>query len=135
MKHWYDKTKPGLTDYIRSVLVLENIPDNGTSNLPLYTQGMPALLCKIQNNNHQVTLFGESAPVEEWSVKGNQAIIAFFFKPFAPGTIFKLSAKELKGNPQEYNLWDPQKAVALNLQLCNSKSIQEKIEAINSFIL
>lgn len=135
MKYWYQKVTPELTDYIRSVLILENIPDDGTSNLPLYTQGIPVLLCKMRDNNHQVTLFGESAPAEELSVENNQAIIAFFFKPFALGTIFKLSAKELKDSPHEFNLLDPQKAIALNLQLCNSKSIQQKIEIINSFIL
>lgn len=135
MKHWYQKVKPELSEYVRSVLVLENVPNPEVSNLPLFTQGMPALLCRLENDNHQLTLFGQNVPDESWVIEENKTLIAFFFKPFALGTIFKLSAKELKEKPIELNLWNPQKAIALQHQLVTSLSIKEKIETISFFIL
>lgn len=125
MSYHYHKTDTKLTDYIRTVLVFDN--DNESSELPLFTNGMSALLYKADN---RITLFGQSVPVEEW----NETTIAFFFKPFLLATIFKLSAKDLKEKPIELNLWDAQKAIALNIQLYHSKSTQEKVKVLSHFI-
>lgn len=134
MKHWYQKVIPELSEYVRSILVLEDSSDGETSELPLYTQGMPTLLCKPGNGNSRLTVYGESAPVEEWSLESGQYIIAFFFKPFAISTTFKLSATELKQKPTELHLWNAQKTMALKLQLHHSKSIKESIGIISHFI-
>lgn len=125
MSYHYHKTDTKLTDYIRTVLVFDN--DSESSELPLFTNGMSALLYKADN---RITLFGQSVPVEEW----NETTIAFFFKPFLLATIFKLSAKDLKEKPIELNLWDAQKAIALNIQLYHSKSTQEKVKVLSHFI-
>lgn len=125
MSYHYHKTDTKLTDYIRTVLVFDN--DSESSELPLFTNGMSALLYKA---NNRIALFGQSVPVEEW----NETTIAFFFKPFSLATIFKLSAKDLKANPIEINLWNAQKAMALNIQLYHSKSTQEKVEILSHFI-
>lgn len=126
MNYHYLNTDPILADYIRAVLVVDNYAGNESSNLPLFTYGMSALFCKA---NNCVTLFGQSVPVEEW----NKESIVFFFKPFALATIFKLSAQDLK-EPIELVLWNAQKAMALNIQLCHCKSTQEKVEILAHFI-
>lgn len=125
MSYNYYKTNPQLSDYVRTVLVFDN--DSESSELPLFTNGMSALL---YNANNRIALFGQSVPVEEW----NETAIVFFFKPFSLATIFKLSAKDLKAKPIELNLWNAQKAMALNIQLYHSKSIQEKVEILSHFI-
>jgi len=124
MNYHYQKTNPQLAGYIRTVLVFEN---NDNSGLSLFTNGMPALLCNADNH---ITLLGQSVPVEEW----NDKTIAFFFKPFVLGTIFKLSAQALKAKPVELNLWNAQKAMALNIHLYHTKSLQEKVEILSHFI-
>ena len=127
----YHKTDPKLADYIRTVLVLNNSSESESSDLPLFTNGMSALLCKTNNS---IILFGQSVPCEEWATENNATTIAFFFKPFSLATIFKLSAKDLKAKPIELNLWNAQKAMALNIQLYHSKSTQEKVEILSHFI-
>lgn len=131
MNYSYHKPNHKLSEYVRTVLVFDNHSTVTGSDLPLVTSGMPALLCKP--NNH-ITLFGQSVPNEEWQIKNNETIIAFFFKPFVLGAIFKLSAHELKEKPVELNLWSGQKAMALNVQLHHSKSTKKKIEILNHFV-
>lgn len=131
MNYYYQKVKPQLTEYIRAVLVFHNDPDSESSGLPLFTNGMSALLCRA--NNH-ITLFGQSVPNEEWNTENIETIITFFFKPFALGTIFKLSTQDLKEKHVELNLWNAQKAMALNVQLYHSQSTREKVEILSHFI-
>jgi AraC-like DNA-binding protein len=130
MNYHYHKTDPKLADYIRTVLVFDNGSESESSDLPLFINGMSALLCKT---NNRITLFGQSVPVEEWTTENNETI-AFFFKPFALGTIFKLSAQHLKEKPIELNIWNTKKAMALNAPLYLSKSTQEKVEILSHFI-
>ncbi|HCZ35003.1 MAG TPA: AraC family transcriptional regulator, partial [Cytophagales bacterium] len=44
------------------------------------------------------------------------------------------SGQDLKAKPIELNLWNAQKAMALNIQLYHSKSTQEKVEILSHFI-
>jgi len=135
MNYRYKKVNPQLNEYVRTVLLLDGSDRSGLYDLPLFTEGMPTLLCKTENNNNQITLFGQSVPDDKWATGNNSCLIAFFFKPFTISTIFNLPAQQLKGKPLELNLWNAQKAMALNLQLFYSKSIEEKIEILNHFIL
>jgi AraC-like DNA-binding protein len=134
MNHRYEKVRPDLNEYIRTILILDDLPDSESSDLPLVTQSMTAMLCKIENNSSHITLFGKSVPNDRWKVKNNTTLIAFFFKPFALTTIFKLSVHELKEEPIELNTWNAQKAMALNVQLVHSRSMAEKIDILNHFI-
>lgn len=131
MKSYYQKVNPQLAGYIRAVLVFGDHADIGSPDLPLFTKGVPALLYKI---NNPVTLFGQSVPDEEWVTENNETVIAFFFKPFALGTIFKLSARDLKEKPFELNLWNTRKARTLDVQLNHSRSVPEKTEILSHFI-
>ena len=134
MNHRYLKVNPQLTEYIRTVLVLDALPNPDDSDLPLFTKGMLALLYRTNHNNHLITLFGQTVPEETWLVEDDNTIIAYFFKPFALGAIFKLSALDLKKEPVEVNLWNAQKAMALNQQFIHSKSIEDKLEILDDFI-
>jgi AraC-like DNA-binding protein len=127
MQYRYHKVNTQLVEYIRTVLEFDSGTDCEDCDLPLFTNGMSVLLCKADNC---ITLFGQPVPVEQW----NETRIAFFFKPFALGTIFKLSAPDLKVKPIELNLWNAQKAMALKIQLHHSGSFQEKIEILSHFI-
>ena len=131
MKYDYQTVSPQIAEYVRTVLVFDNSADSNGSDLPLFTNGMPTLLYKA---NNQITLFGKSVPDKEWNTGDHETIIAFFFKPFSLGTTFKLSARALNQNPVELNLWNAQKAMALNLQLYHSKSTKEKVEIFSHFI-
>src|SRR5690349_5030962 len=101
MNYRYQKINEPLTGYVRTALVFDHHADAGGSNLPLFTKGMPALMCCIENDVHDTAIFGVSVPDEKWKVVQKKTCIVFFFKPFALGAIFKLSAKDLKEKPVE----------------------------------
>lgn len=134
MKHYYHKVNPKISDYVRTVLVLKDSFNSGSSDLPLFTKGMPALLCRIKNDSCQILLFGQSVPNESWTMNENSTLIAFFFKPFSIGTIFKLSVHKLKEHPIELKLWNAQKTLALNTQILHAKSETEVIDVLSHFI-
>ena len=135
MQQWYNKIDPRLNDYVQTILVLDNSDPPAPDDLPIFTNGMPALLCTSKNNHHRLTLFGNSVHAERLTVMGATNLIAIFFKPFAIGPVFKLSARELKKGPVELNSWSPQKAIALNLQLIHAQSTVEITEALLHFVL
>ena len=135
MRQWYNKIIPGLEDYVQTILVLDNSAPPEPEDLPIFTNGMPALLCTSQNNHHRLTLFGNSVHAERLTIEEEITQIAIFFKPFAIGPVFRLSASELKNGPVELNNWSPQKAIALNLQLIHAQSLEETIEALLHFVL
>lgn len=134
MKYTYQKASSRLAHYVQTVLVFDNHPDAMHSALPLFTKGMPALLCRSAGDNNQLTLFGQSVPDEKWTIEDNETLIAFLFKPFSIGTIFKLSAQKAKDQPIELNRWNAQKALAVNLQLVYTRSTEEKIAILDHFI-
>jgi AraC-like DNA-binding protein len=130
MQQWYNRIDPTLKDYVQTILVLDSSDPPAPHELPIFTNGMPALLCSSQNNHHRLTIFGNSVNAERLTVTDEMAQIAIFFKPFAIGPVFKLSARELKNAPVELKTWSPQKAMALNLQLIHAQSIGERIEVL-----
>ena len=48
MSHRYQKVNPRLADFVRTVLVLDDAPENNRDNPPLFTNGTPVLLCRTK---------------------------------------------------------------------------------------
>ncbi|NLR61073.1 helix-turn-helix transcriptional regulator [Chitinophaga polysaccharea] len=135
MQQWYNKIDPILKDVVQTVLILESADPPGPEDLPIFTNGMSALLCTSQNKENRLSLFGKTVPTERWAEWGRASLIAFFFKPFALGPVFKLSAQQLKNGAIELNRWNPQKAMALTVQLAYASSTAEKVEVLHQFVL
>lgn len=136
MKHWYLKLNPGLSDYVRTLLIVDGFSHSESSDLPLFTNGMPALVCETRNNKDlRITLFGQSVPSKDWIIEDNVSLIAYFFKPFALGSIFKLSAQDLKEKPVILELSDTKKISELHLQLPGAKTTEAKIAILDDLIL
>lgn len=135
MQRWYNNISPVLKDAIQSILVLDSTDPPAPEDLPIFTNGMPALLCTSLNKENHLSLFGKSVPTERWSEWGRATLIAFFFKPFTLGPVFKLSAQQLKQEAIGLNRWNPQKAMALTIQLTYAQSTAEKMEVLHQFIL
>jgi AraC-like DNA-binding protein len=91
MKHWYQKPHPMVSEYVRSVLVIDGRSEPDPSSPPLVTNGMATLFYK----DGSLTLFGQSVPNACWHVDDNTRIVAYFFKPFAAPAIFNLDAKKM----------------------------------------
>src|SRR5690242_19958179 len=98
MKYWYQNPHPSLTRYIRTVLILEGFTPAGDNRVPLFTNGMPALYCRVEKDaqgNEQVkqlTLFGQTTTNDCWAISENSTVVAYFFKPFALSTLYNIEA-------------------------------------------
>ncbi|MEP7377073.1 MAG: hypothetical protein ABI675_26975, partial [Chitinophagaceae bacterium] len=139
MKHWYEKPNKLLTDYVRTVLVMEGFSKADSGNLPVFTNGMPVLFCRtekskdLDENITQLTLFGKS-PTDIWAVNKKATIIAYFFKPFALASVFNISANKLSGKPFDLGIWNPHKYNALRTQLIYATDASRKIEVLDHLL-
>lgn len=141
MVYRYQEPPQSLSEDVRTVLILEGFGQAEVSNLPLYTNGLPALLCRTQKGPtgiesiRQLALFGKSTPAGNWEAGRNETIVAYFFKPFAIGCIFNVSAADLMKGPIDLEVWSSQKANALKTQLAYSGSTIQKIAALESLLI
>jgi len=131
----YQQPHASLSDYVRTVLILEGF-SSGPSNLPLVTNGMPALLCCTEKEHiTRFTLFGKSVPDECWEVKANTTIVAYFFKPFAMAGIFNVPAATLAASPVELHSLLPHKTNAIKAQLMYATSTEQKVHVLEHFLI
>ena len=141
MKYWYQKPHPLLSEYIRTVLILEGFSASNAEQLPLVTNGMPALLCRTEKSKEeieevlQLTLFGRSTTADSWTINDDTTIIAYFFKPFALSTVFNVPAKNLAQEPLDLPNWNAHKTNAVKTQLVYAQSTIKKIEAIDNLLI
>lgn len=141
MNHWYKTPNHLISGYIRTVLVLEGCAQPDPDNLPLFTNGMPALFCKTEKESSgnemiiQLSLFGRSVPEEYWNVTADMTIIAYFFKPFALATTFNIPANKLNKEPIDLSSWSPHKINALETQLIYASSTSRKVEVLDNLLI
>jgi AraC-like DNA-binding protein len=139
MKHWYVKPNKVLTEYVRTVLIMEGFSKADSNKLPVFTNGMPTLFCKTEKNKSgyeniiQLTLFGK-APNDIWTVNKKTTIIAYFFQPFITTGIFNISANKLSEKPFDLTIWHPHKYTALKTQLTYAKDTSRKIEVLDNLL-
>lgn len=140
MQYRYQKPHQLLSEYVRTVLIVEGIagPDN---KLPLFTNGMPAVLCGTAAtrgetiNVKQLTLYGKSTPADIWDLKKGETIIAYFFKPFVLASLFNVSAAAIVKEPLELTKWDAHKTNALKTQLAYAKKTADKVNVLDGLLL
>ena len=120
---------------------MEGFAEPGTARQPLFTNGMPALVCRTEKeragNEHviQLTLFGKSVPPECWCVEENTTVIAYFFNPFSMAAIFNIAVNKLMAAPVDLCFWDPHKTNALRLQLIHASSTAGKVEVLDNLLI
>jgi AraC-like DNA-binding protein len=141
MKHYYQKPHPSLSEYVRTVLILESSLQPDPDHLPLVTNGMPALICKTERvhseneNLLQLTLFGNSASSASWEMNENTTVIAYFFKPFVLGSLFSIPAAKLAKTAVDLSNWNPIKTTALKTQLIYAGSTSRKVEVLDNLLI
>ena len=55
MKYWYQRPKQQLTEYVRTVLILEGFSESEDAAPPLFTNGMATLLCRTEKDQEGAT--------------------------------------------------------------------------------
>jgi AraC-like DNA-binding protein len=141
MKYWYERSNSLLSEYLRTVLILEGFSEPGSDKLPILTNGVPGFICKTEKveagneNILQLTLFGKSIPEEYLYINENTTVIIYFFKPFALTSMFNISATELLKSPIDLSDWNAHKTNALKTQLFYADSTTRKIEILDNLLI
>jgi AraC-like DNA-binding protein len=139
MKYWYEKPDKRLTEFVRTILIMDGFSKSAINNSPVFTNGLPTLICKTENNGNQetithLTLFGKS-PADIWTVNNQTTIIAYFFQPFVVTSLFNIHATTLLESPFDLSISSPHKYTALKTQLIYATEAQQKIEMLNNLLL
>ena len=140
MKYWYQKPHASLKEYLRTVLILEGFSASASDQLPILTNGVPALLCrteKVENGNEnilQLTLFGTSISGDSLSFNENTTVIVYFFQPFALTCLFNVTAGILMKSSIDLGSWSPHKTNALKTQLIYAGPTTRKIEILDNLL-
>lgn len=141
MKYWYQSPNKSISEYVRTVLILEGFSQSASSDSPLVTNGMPALFCVTKKDAAggeritRLTLFGKSIPPECWEIDPDKTIIACFFKPFAMSGIFNIPAAKLLDTPVELHNWTPHKINAIRIQLMYAGSAIQKVKVLEHLLM
>lgn len=140
MKHWYQQPDEFLSTQVRTILVLEGSGEPDRDAPPLYTNGMPALICHTVKDGadtyaaKELNLYGISVPAESWATSDDSTIIAWFFKPFTIASLFDLSAAELAKKPIELSNWNPHQSNALLTQLIYADTVATRVDVLNNLL-
>lgn len=140
MKYWYQKPQPSLSEYVRTVLILEGFSASATDKLPILTNGVSALLCRTEKDETesehvlQLVLFGTTIPADSLSLNENTTVIVYFFKPFGLTSMFNVAAGKLMQSPIDLSDWGPHKTNALKTQLLYALSTKSKIEILDHLL-
>jgi len=120
---------------------VEGSAETGTSKQPLFTNGMPALVCRTEKdragNEHviQLTLFAKSTPSGSWLAEENTIIIAYFFKPFSMAAMFNIPVNKLMAAPIDLSCWNPHKTNALKVQLMCASTTTAKVDVLDNLLI
>jgi len=139
MEYKYKTPDSKLSEYVRTVLIVEETGRHVLSKVPLFTNGMPALLFHSQEEKgneriDELTLYGKSTPADKWEVRSGETIVAYFFKPFSLAPLFNLAATELKSEPIDLSLWNARKTNALRVQLSSARTLDQKLAALDHLL-
>lgn len=136
MEYRYQAPDPKLAPYVRTVLMVEGGKSFEGSKVPLFTNGMAALLFRSTAESIlELALYGKSTPADRWEVKKGACNIAFFFKPFSLAPMFNLDAINLKATSIDLRRWNAHKANALWISLAGAKTLDQKIEELEHLLL
>lgn len=141
MKHWYQRPDKQLTEFVRTVLIIEGFSEPDSNGLPIFTNGMPALFCKTKKtptgyeNVTQLTVCGHYIDSDCWTTDNDSTIIAYFFKPFVLAGLFNMPAKQLLSTPVDLCNGDPHQYNALRTQLIYADSTSRKVEVLDNLLV
>lgn len=140
MQHRYEIPHEQLTEYVRTILIIEGFSKPDSNQLPVFTNGMSLLFCKTGKSNagheeiHQLSIYGK-APSDIWTVNEQSTIIAYFFRPFVLSCLFNISAGKLSDMPVDFSTWNPQINLALKTQIADAAETSRKIEILDNLLL
>ncbi len=140
MNNWYQRPDPFMAAYVRSIMVLEDFSGLEALTIPLFPNGMPALIwqtgsTKVDNKSTgQLTLSGKTNFPDNLPPGKEITVIAYLFKPYALNTLFEIGASELTTKSIHGKLRQSAKFLALEEELTHSVTTTGMQKLLDSFI-
>lgn len=140
MKYAYQSPTSLLSDYVRTVLVVDVLANDPNPQLPLVITGMPAVFVQVCSNLHEetrkvkVTLFGAAVPAGFVFDPDCNLAIGYFFNPFVVPCLFDLPAKLVAKGPLDLHAWNIQQANKLTKAIQPFKEPAPIKELMDKFI-
>lgn len=145
MTHHYNKPHQQLLKFVRTVLTLENdvCKQCPINNLPVFTNGMSALVCRTEKNKHsnnhvvELSLYGKSVPSEIILTEqtGSATTIIYFFYPFVVAPLFNLATSQLQEAPVDIHNWNAHITTALKTQLVYAGTTHKLISILDNLLV
>ncbi len=141
MKHWYNKPDSHLTGLVRTILIMEGFSEATPDSLPIFTNGMPTLLCRTERNAEgfetisQLTLLGNSTSADSWMMNDQTTIIAYFFHPFSMAGLFNIPTRKLSESRIDLCNWSPHIYNAIRTQLIYADTTSRKVEVLDHLLI
>lgn len=116
------------------MLVVEGFSDSPSSR-PMFTNGMPSLVCRADETSCELLLFGKSPASKHFETNEATTIVACFFEAFMQPVLFNLPAAGFSETPVDLQIWDKVKADQLAANFIKATTTADKIKAIDEFLI
>lgn len=134
----YHKSHTGLSKYIKSVMVLENV--TGHDAWPVLPVGVSALVC-LSGKGHDgcksivnLWISGNLASMKAFPSCASFTVIAYLFQPFMSGVLFGIPIRRLKDSQVVLQDWNSGKAVQLQKEIENVEDGSRRMEVLDEFV-
>lgn len=139
MTYWYQPPHDKLSEYIRTVLVVDVSMQGDNPKVPLVVAGMPAVFVQLNAcglpEEVVITLFGSPVPAD-FSLSDRHAItIAYFFKPFALAALFDLPARQVAKGPINVDQWNESESAQLKARLSQAHTPAALLGVLEEFFI
>jgi AraC-like DNA-binding protein len=127
-----------VSDYVQSIMVIENQDVTAPFALPLFANGTPALVFQtakgyIKDKASHLTLFGQSVLPDKLLIRENFTLVAYFLKPYSLMPVFNLAAHELVDKPVDFHLLSAK--ARLQEQLLHAATTRQMLRIMDNYLL
>ena len=148
MRYWYQPPCEKLTNYVRTVLVVDVFSEDVRPNVPLVVAGMAAVHVQLtpardarpgdlgtRSDTVEMTLYGTPIP-SDFELSTRHAItIIYGFKPFSMPALFGIDAAQLAKTPLSADDWNSKAIAALKNQLMATSHPLQMISVLDEFFI
>lgn len=141
MNYSYKIPPASISEYVKSILVIENFKIVTPFTLPLFANGCPTLVFQTKKVllNKQAsgyfTLFGQTIKPGALTIYEDFTLIAYFFKPHSLVSLFNVAGNELSDTHVDLNLLKQGSNGNIQEKLLNCSSPNDMILLLNNYII
>ena len=129
-----------ISRWVKNILVVEDAKRSSDFILPLFANGAPTLVFQTVKASRDgkpvghLTLYGQLVAPSALVMKGDFALIAYFFYPYALRSLFNVSGVELTDDHVDLHFLKAAAGFSLQEKLLNAPALKDRLEEMTAFI-